>query len=117
MEKALKESDYRELLLWILRLRKRFRVRGASMLPTLKEGDIIFYDPRAYRQQFPVMDDIVIVQHPARSELKIVKRVENVTSDGRVFIIGDNVAETTDSRDFGHVPVDEILGRVTSRLP
>jgi nickel-type superoxide dismutase maturation protease len=87
------------------------------MFPTLKEGDVIFYDPRAYKQQFPQTGDIIIALHPARPDLKIVKRVENVTGDGRVFITGDNTAETTDSWNFGHVPIDEILGRVTSRLP
>lgn len=87
------------------------------MFPTLKEGDVVLYNTRAYRQQYPTVGDVVIALHPARSDLKIIKRVQTVTSDGRVFLVGDNPAETTDSYDFGHVPIDEILGQVTSRLP
>ena len=87
------------------------------MLPTLKDGDMVLYNPRAYKQNLPNMEDVVIAIHPARSDLKIIKRVGDVKSDGRVFIVGDNPAETTDSWDFGHVPIDEILGAVTSRLP
>jgi len=87
------------------------------MLPVLKEGDVVLYDPKAYTQKQPQIGDVVIAIHPARSDLRIVKRVQGVTRDGRIFLLGDNVAETTDSRDFGHVPIDEILGRITSRLP
>ena len=77
----------------------------------------MLYSPRAYRDGLPQVGDVVIAHHPARSDIKIVKRVMNITEDGRLFLVGDNPAETTDSRDFGHVPIDEILGKVTSRLP
>ncbi len=87
------------------------------MVPTLKEGDVLLYSPRAYSAVFPHVGDVVIAHHPSRSDLKIVKRVMDVTEDGRLFLVGDNPAETTDSRHFGHVPIDEILGKVTSRLP
>lgn len=87
------------------------------MVPTLKEGDVLLYSPRAYKAALPHVGDVVIACHPARAGLKIVKRVGNVTGDGRLFLTGDNPSETTDSRHFGHVPIDEILGKVTSRLP
>jgi hypothetical protein len=77
---------------------------------------MVLYKPGAYAQQLPQKEDVVIALHPAHAGLKIVKRVETVTSDGRVFLVGDNTAETTDSYDFGYVPIAEILGKVTSRL-
>lgn len=116
MKKEVPESGYRELLLLLLKLRRRFRVRGASMFPTLNDGDVILYNPHAYARHLPQKGEIVIALHPAHAGLKIVKRVDAVTSDGRLFLVGDNAAETTDSHDFGHVPMAEILGKVTSRL-
>ena len=49
------------------------------MFPTLKEGDVILYDPQAYAHKMPVAGDVVIAIHPARSDLRIVKRIENIT--------------------------------------
>lgn len=36
--------------------------------------------------------------------------------DGTVFLLGDNRANSIDSRDYGPVPVEELLGRVLFRL-
>jgi signal peptidase I len=36
--------------------------------------------------------------------------------EGRVFLLGDNRGNSVDSRDYGAVPVDDLLGRVVVRL-
>jgi signal peptidase I len=36
--------------------------------------------------------------------------------DGMVFVMGDNRAESVDSRDYGAVPVDDVVGRVSWRV-
>ena len=36
--------------------------------------------------------------------------------DGRVFLLGDNRGNSIDSRDYGAVPVGDLLGRVLVRL-
>jgi signal peptidase I len=33
-----------------------------------------------------------------------------------VFVLGDNRADSEDSRDFGAVPADDVLGRVGARI-
>jgi len=106
-----------ELLLWLLRLRKRFRVTGASMLPLLEPGQEVLIDQRAYRQRPPQPGDIVVAQHPYQPGLKIIKRVTAVSIDGRYFLQGDNPHESSDSRSFGAVSPQLILGQVTSRFP
>ena len=106
------ESNLKELLLWILRLRRRYRVTGASMFPLLVAGDEVLVDSRAYRQQQPQIGDIVIAQHPAQADLQIVKRVADVIGDGRYHLQGDNANESSDSL----VPANLILGRVTSKF-
>ncbi len=117
MSDELKDSVLSELLLWLLRLRRRFRVTGASMIPVLKPGDEVLVNPRAYRRMPPNPGDIVLVQHPYKIDLKLVKRVTSRLEDGRCYLEGDNRTESTDSRTFGPVAPEKILGQVTSRFP
>ncbi|MBP0021459.1 MAG: nickel-type superoxide dismutase maturation protease [Cyanobacteria bacterium SBLK] len=106
----------RELLLWLFRKRRRFRISGNSMLPLLKPGEEILIDLQAYRNTFPRVGDLVIARHPQKPELKIVKRVAWVVENGDCFLQGDNPKESTDSRTFGVVRRDYILGKATSRF-
>ncbi|AOY82946.2 nickel-type superoxide dismutase maturation protease [Moorena producens JHB] len=105
-----------ELLLWILRKRLRFRVTGVSMTPLLKPGEEILIDPRAYQYIPPKIGDIVVARHPYQNHLRLVKRVTLVLEDGRCFLKGDNPLESTDSRSFGLVDSQQIIGKVTSRF-
>jgi nickel-type superoxide dismutase maturation protease len=115
MEKV-PDSGARELLLWLLRRRRRFRVTGESMLPVLKPGDVVLADPFAYRHSCPQPGDIVIARHPLRQDVTLIKRVSAVLEDGRCRLEGDNPAESTDSRAFGAVVPEQVRGRVTSRF-
>jgi nickel-type superoxide dismutase maturation protease len=116
MGDRLKDSSLRELLLWLLRLRRRFRVTGASMTPLLEAGDEVLIDPRAYRRRPPRPGDVVVAQHPYRRGLLLVKRVAKVGENGHCLLEGENQSESTDSRSFGSLPPDYILGQVTSRF-
>ena len=116
MADQLKSCGPRELLLWVLRRRWRFRVTGDSMSPALVPGQEVLADPRAYRARLPVPGDIIVVRHPYRTDLRLIKRVSHVDEDGLCFLEGDNPTESTDSRSFGSVGEENILGRVTSRF-
>lgn len=85
------------------------------MLPLLKPGEEILIDPRAYKRLFPRVNDIVVAKHPY-ADFRLVKRVVAVLEDGSCFLRGDNLLESTDSRSFGAVKLEQILGRVTSRF-
>jgi nickel-type superoxide dismutase maturation protease len=112
----IKDSNLFELLLWFLRLRRRFRVTGASMVPLLNPGDEVLINPRAYRRTPPQPGDIVAAQHPYRTDLRLIKRVVSVAENGYCVLEGDNAPASTDSRAFGPLPLDRIIGRVTSRF-
>jgi nickel-type superoxide dismutase maturation protease len=105
------------LLLWLVGRRHRYRIVGRSMYPTLSPGDKVWVDLRAYTGSRPQEGEIVLVRHPYRTNLRMVKRVVRVLSDGRCLLSGDNAEESTDSRTFGAVPKAYVLGRVILRFP
>lgn len=83
------------------------RVRGRSMMPYLNPGQIVI-GHGFYRQIRP--RDIVIIDHDNTEKIKRVVEIR----DGSVFVVGDNPAESTDSRQFGVLPVSCIRAKVLS---
>ncbi len=116
MNPELPDTSYREFLLLILRKRKRFRVTGKSMQPLLEPGEEILINPNAYLQSLPQVNDIVVVTHPNKPNLKIVKRIVEIRKNNTYFIQGDNLRQSTDSRSFGTVNFNLIRGKVTNRF-
>lgn len=108
----MREANLRDRLLLLLRLRKAFLVKGDSMLPTLKDGDAVAIDPKAKISE----GDIVLARHPYKQSVKILKRVQKIDADGRLSLIGDNPAESTDSRTFGTVSLEYVYGKAVCRL-
>ncbi len=86
------------------------------MLPTLKPGDLVLVDVRAFRLRDPAPDEIIVARHPRQEGLTLINRVGFVDEAGRVFLRSDNPREGSDSRQFGAVAPDAILGRVTARV-
>lgn len=107
---------FTELARWFFRLRKRFRIRGDSMRPLITDGDEVLVDARVFRRSSPRVDDIVVTKHPYQRGMFIVKRVAEVDANGAIRLAGLNPDESTDSRAFGAIPRDSIIGRVTSRF-
>ena len=105
-----------DFTLWVLRRRRRFCVENVSMLPTLQPGQEVLVDLGAYRKSVPRVGEIVVAAPRARPGLRAIKRVGEVLPDGRIVLLGDNPAASTDSRAFGAVAPEEILGRVTCRF-
>lgn len=101
------------LLLWVLGKRRRFRVVENSMLPTFRDGDEVLVAVGEKRPFSP--GDIVIAQHPLKA-MKLIKRVDKVLEDGRLFLLGDNPTASSDSRAFGPVAPHLIVGRVTGKF-
>lgn len=108
-------------------------VEGRSMLPSLGSGDIVFIFKAAYglRNPFggyllewgrPKNRDIVAAIRPDSGKA-VIKRiwVEGGNSAADIvgglaedlyLLLGDNKYESIDSREFGPVPMNNILGRV-----
>ncbi len=95
-------------------------VRDGSMRPTLLPGDRIYVDPAAFRLRPPAAGSLVVVRDPERPSRWLVKCVQHVAgerlADGRlvpggtVFLVGDDPAVSRDSRAFGPVRLDAVVG-------
>ncbi len=141
------------LIIVFMLLVRPFRVVGASMQPTLAEGDLLLVDRISQYLRTPQRGDMVIFKSPADGQ-EIIKRIvafagETVDivdgqvyingyaldesryavpnesdfspvtiPDGCVFVLGDNRAQSTDSRDpnFGYVNLETIVGTVRLRI-
>ncbi len=89
----------------------RYRVVGPSMVPALPDGVTVLADPRGV----PAPGEIVVARHPS-TDVYLVKRVTRVNADGGLFLIGEGTA-TSDSRDFGAIAPEAVLGVVRCTLP
>lgn len=88
----------------------RVVVEGTSMRPTLEPGDRLLV-ARAGRIR---RGDLVAVADPRYPGRLLVKRAADVNG-GWVELRGDNPGASTDSREFGAVPVTEVRGKVVRR--
>ncbi len=89
-----------------------FKVKDRSMEPTIKDGSYVLVSWLGYYIWNPKVGDIVVLRHPYRKIL-LLKRVTKVTSKG-YFVTGDNKKNSEDSRRFGPVGKDRIIGKVIS---
>lgn len=85
------------------------------MYPLFREGDIVDVDEEAYVHALPRPGDIVLAHHPFKRDVVMLKRVDHITSEGRVFLVGDNRLESSDSRSFGALPPARLIGRVLGK--
>lgn len=92
----------------------RYAVAGDSMRPTLAPGDYLLVSLMAYARSRPSPGDIVVVRDPERVGMTLIKRIA-ATSEGAYVVLGDNGSASRDSRAFGPVPRDDILGRAWLR--
>jgi signal peptidase I len=110
--------------------RSLIRVRGLSMRPTLREGDLVVTVPlppvgddgpvhglawRA-RQRLVRPGALVVLSEPTDRTHLIIKRATAVTPEG-VDVIGDDPGWSIDSRTFGTVPHRDVRRIVLGRVP
>jgi signal peptidase I len=97
--------------------------QGRSMLPTLEPGSVLVVNKAAYgfrvpglgiyllRWSVPQSGDLVVFYTPLGE--RAVKRCFYV-SGGDFFALGDNDLESFDSRSYGPISLDHILGKVVA---
>ncbi|KAJ1920258.1 IMP1 inner mitochondrial membrane peptidase-like [Tieghemiomyces parasiticus] len=127
-------SYFKNLVMPIVSQHQAFKSTGSSMLPTIKaEGDYLVMnrDPK-FRRDLRV-GDIVQAVEPTSNSRRVCKRVcglpgDMVRKDPRyklsprtqvppdhVWLLGDNLAQSKDSRFYGPVPRKNIIGIVYAK--
>lgn len=84
------------------------RIRGQSMSPTLQPGQIVLGWGKK-----PSVGDTVLAEQAGR---EVVKRIKSI-SNGRIYLVGDNTVESRDSRHYGPVEFQDIIGSIMINLP
>lgn len=112
----LPDCDGPEFVRWLLRQRQRRQIEGDSMRPLLQPGEEVLVNFRAYHQAAPQVGEIVVAEHPQKPGLEIIKRIAMGLPDDTYVLYGENLAASSDSRQFGPVARSQILGRVTCRF-
>lgn len=98
----------------------RYVVDGPSMEPAFRSGDRLLVNRLAYRRRDPRAGDVVVMRDPERLGHVLLKRIATAP-DGidpgppHVYVLGDNAAESRDSRAFGPVPRAQIIGKAWLR--
>ena len=103
----------KDIFLWAVGRRKRFVISGPSMLPTLKAGDHVLVDSRTHLRRPLKPSEIVLFRQPD-GDVFMVKRVYAV-SEHHIEVRGDNEAQSVDSRHFGRVPLNNLVGVVCAK--
>lgn len=85
------------------------------MLPKFKPGDSIISFNWAYLFSKPKVGEVVVLK---KSGKDIIKRIQNIHDRNafEIFVIGDNPKESTDSRSFGWIKKNQIIGKVIYAL-
>ena len=84
------------------------------MLPSLKEGDVVFFKTYNERHSGLKPGQIVIFNHPLKNII-CIKRISSVNQNN-IWVLGDNIEFSEDSNKFGLLNNEKIIGIVTSKL-
>jgi nickel-type superoxide dismutase maturation protease len=93
----------------------RFKIAGHSMEPLFKAGDRVIINRLAYIFTKPRVGDIVAVRNPKERNKILLKKIKNEQPKNQYFVVGINPVDSHDSRTFGSVGKDLILGKVWFR--
>ena len=74
------------------------------MEPALKPGNLVI----GFGNRVARLGRVVIIQHQGYEKIKRVTAIE----ESGLRLVGDNRAASTDSRDFGLVPLDTVVAIV-----
>ena len=103
--------DLFTLLSLIIGYRQLLRVVGKSMEGTIKEGDLITFKKLNPKNIDLEIGDIVVAFDPRMKNKLIIKRI-HLIHQNKFDLRGDNHTSSTDSRVFGLIELDLIIGKV-----
>ena len=84
------------------------------MLPTLKEGDKVFFKKYIKNKSLLKVGQIVIIYHPLKN-IRLIKRVKSIIKNS-VEVLGYNFEYSDDSNKFRLINNEKVIGIVTSKI-
>jgi len=96
------------------------QVAGNSMLPAYRDGDWLFVSwignsAALERVARALVGKVVVVEREERPGIFLVKRAKKF--DNAKFWVEGDAAESTDSRTWGWISPEEIVGVVLFKIP
>ena len=91
-----------------------YKVEGSSMEPRIEEGSLVIVRKKVLIWSSTAVDDLVIFRNPLTKKLNI--KLCTAVDDGRIFVIGENLPESTDSRHFGSIDESDVQGWVWIKI-
>lgn len=86
------------------------------MWPTFRENQDVLV--KSYNKIGDLsIGDVVVAVHPRDDNFLVVKKVAKINQNNdKYFLSGENISSSTDSRSFGWIVADNIIGKVTAVL-
>ena len=83
-------------------------VRGDSMWPTLKDGDVVTCN--SYQGETVLEGQIIVFPSPFDNKNILIKRVKSIDDD-QLFVEGDNPdpSASNDSHNFGSINISTVI--------
>ena len=104
---------------------KAVAVRGESMSPNYNDGDWLLFrllpaKSKAKSKANELVGKVVLIQRESEFgtdflQVKRVTQVHNDNNEARIWVEGDNKSASTDSRNWGALDSDEVIGKLILR--
>ena len=93
---------------------KTYKIPARGMEPALQIGDHVMVDIRVYRHRPPQVGEVIVFVHPSDPAIRMIKRVAEApkgTAGDALFVLGDDLENSSDSRQWGPVPLTAVRGK------
>lgn len=91
---------------------KRFVVKEKSMEPYLRENDTVLVLKYIFKK--PKVGDVIVFRYSTPPYI-FLKRITKINKE-KIWAEGDNKVKSIDSRNFGFILKDNIIGKVVKKL-
>lgn len=88
------------------------RAKGASMMPSINDGEICLIKQRNFKIKVGSIYLFKVKNYGYT--IKRLKSIQTAIYNGNksYFVVGDNLEDSEDSRDFGYLPENSVIGKV-----
>jgi signal peptidase I len=104
---------------------KKIEVRGDSMSPNYNDGDWLLFrllpaKSKAKSKAQELVGKVVLIQRQSENgtdflQVKRVIKVSGRNNETEIWVEGDNKGASTDSRSWGPLDSDEVIGKIILR--